>query len=63
MAIEHVVDPELLGFLPVCQEQFDFVVNEQRQDRKAVAAFCTLLADPQIRSHLKSLGLTMAEPV
>ena len=63
MAIEHVVDPELLGFLPVCQEQFDFVVNEQRQDRKAVAAFCTLLADPQIRSHLKSLGLTMVEPL
>ena len=63
MAIEHVVNPELLGFLPVCQEQFDFVVNRQRRDRKAVAAFCDLLADPQIRDHLKSLGLTMAEPV
>ena len=62
MAIEHVVDPELLGFLPVCQEQFDFVVNKQRQKRKAVLAFCDLLADQQIRDHLQSLGLTIGGP-
>ncbi|MFP6603707.1 MAG: molybdopterin biosynthesis protein [Pirellulaceae bacterium] len=62
MAIEHVVDPELLGFLPVCQEQFDFVVNRQRQERQAVLAFCDLLADQQIRDHLQSLGLTMGGP-
>lgn len=62
MAIEHVVDPELLGFLPVCQEQFDFVVNRQRQERKAVLAFCDLLADQQIRHHLQSLGLTIGGP-
>ena len=62
IAIEHVVDPELLGFLPVCQEQFDFVVNKQRQKRKAVLAFCDLLADPQIRDHLHSLGLTIGSP-
>lgn len=62
MAIEHVVDPKLLGFLPVCQEQFDFVVNKQRQKRKAVLAFCDLLANPQIRDHLQSLGLTIVGP-
>ncbi len=62
MAIEHVVDSDLLGFLPVCQEQFDFVVNQQRQDRRAVIAFCELLADPEIRDHLQSLGLKMAAP-
>ena len=62
MAIEHVVDSDLLGFLPVCQEQFDFVVNQQRQDRQAVIAFCELLADPEIRDHLQSLGLKMAAP-
>ncbi|HIA18991.1 MAG TPA: molybdopterin biosynthesis protein [Planctomycetaceae bacterium] len=59
MAIEHVVDPELLGFLPVCQEQFDFVVNLERQQRQAVQAFCQLLADKQICAHLHSLGLVV----
>ena len=62
MAIEHVVDSDLLGFLPVCQEQFDFVVNQQRQDRRAIMAFCELLADPEIRDHLQSLGLKMSAP-
>ena len=36
------------------------VVNQQRQDRRAVMAFCELLADPEIRDHLQSLGLKMS---
>ena len=61
VAIETVVDPKLLGFLPVCQEQFDFVVNVERQDRQAIQAFCELLQDEQIRSQLASLGLVLGE--
>ena len=61
VAIETVVDPELLGFLPVCQEQFDFVVNVERQDRLAVQAFCELLKDEQICRHLVSLGFVLGE--
>ena len=60
MAIENVVDQELLGFLPVRQEQYDFVVNVHRQQRAAVLAFQALLEDPQIRDHLQALGMRMA---
>jgi len=60
MAIENVVDQELLGFLPVREEQYDFVVNVDRQQRAAVMAFQALLEDPQIRDHLQSLGMRMA---
>ena len=59
MAIENVVDQELLGFLPVRQEQYDFVVNIHRQQRAAVLAFRALLEDPQIRDHLQTLGMLM----
>jgi putative molybdopterin biosynthesis protein len=60
MAIENVVDQKLLGFLPVREEQYDFVVNVDRQQRAAVMAFQALLEDPQIRDHLQSLGMRMA---
>jgi putative molybdopterin biosynthesis protein len=45
-----------LGFIPVQEEQYDFVVPKSRFERPAVRAFCALLNDPQVRRELGSLG-------
>jgi putative molybdopterin biosynthesis protein len=47
-----------LGFLPVREERYDFVIPKSRIDRPAVKAFRTLLADPTTRSALARLGFT-----
>ncbi|MDH3719450.1 MAG: molybdopterin biosynthesis protein, partial [Planctomycetota bacterium] len=57
VAIESVAVRNELGFLALQDEQFDFVVPKARQNRPAVAAFRTLLADPQIRQQLQDIGL------
>jgi putative molybdopterin biosynthesis protein len=43
VAIESSVKSAELGFLPVREEQFDFIVPESRLDRPAVKAFRALL--------------------
>jgi putative molybdopterin biosynthesis protein len=46
-----------LGFIPVQNEQYDFVVRKARADRSAIATFRTLLADPATRDALARLGM------
>lgn len=43
IAIEWVVDCDDLGFLPLQDEHFDFVVPHDRWERPAVQVFCELL--------------------
>ncbi len=57
VAIETVARAATLGFLPIGDEHYDFVVPKGRLERPAVKAFRELLADPQVRAHLASLGL------
>ncbi|MCH2127005.1 MAG: molybdopterin biosynthesis protein [Pirellulaceae bacterium] len=57
VAIQSVARPLDLGFLPLHDEQFDFVIPASRTDRPAVIAFRELLNDLQVREHLTSLGL------
>ena len=56
LAIESVALQAGLGFLPVTEEQYDFVVPTKRADRPAVQAFRQLLADPVVRQALAKLG-------
>jgi putative molybdopterin biosynthesis protein len=45
-----------LAFLPLSEEQFDFVIPDHRRDRPAVAAFRELLATPEVRGRLARAG-------
>jgi putative molybdopterin biosynthesis protein len=56
VAIQSVARAQGLGFLPLCEEQYDFVVHRSRRARPAVAAFCQLLEDPTVRAQLRELG-------
>ena len=57
IAIRRVADQAGLGFLPLAQEQYDFVVPQSRSQRPAVEAFRRLLADGEVRQKLAELGL------
>jgi putative molybdopterin biosynthesis protein len=46
-----------LGFLPLHEEQFDFVVPRARANRPGVVAFKKLLQDPETRAALQRLGM------
>jgi putative molybdopterin biosynthesis protein len=46
-----------LGFLPLCDEQYDFVIPAARWNRPAVGAFRQLLESPSVRAVLASYGL------
>jgi putative molybdopterin biosynthesis protein len=56
VAIEPVARDLGLGFIPLRDERFDFVVPKARLDRPAVVAFRELLADPDVRAELRRLG-------
>jgi putative molybdopterin biosynthesis protein len=57
VAIEPVVGtmPDL-GFVPLCDEQYDFVVPKSRNNRPAVLALRALLSDAQVRAELERRG-------
>jgi putative molybdopterin biosynthesis protein len=57
VAIEAVARNARLGFLPLCEECYDFVVPRGRLHRPAVLAFRRLLADPEVRRALAEMGL------
>jgi putative molybdopterin biosynthesis protein len=58
LTIEPVARRAGLGFIPVQQEQYDFVVPLARAERRAVQAFRTVLADAATREALTRLGMT-----
>ncbi len=57
VAIESVARSAQLGFLPLCEERYDFVVPRSRLQRAAVVAFRQLLADAEVRRALAEMGL------
>jgi len=59
MAIEWVARRSNLGFLPLEDERYDFVIPKNRRDRPAVAAFRKLLAEPETREELRRMGFTL----
>jgi putative molybdopterin biosynthesis protein len=59
VAIDTVARQYDLGFLPVQEERYDFVVPKARLERPAVRAFRALLDDPQVRGELITLGFRL----
>lgn len=57
VAIETVARHEGLGFLPLADEHYDFVVPQGRRTRPAVRAFCAQLEDASVRRQLADRGL------
>jgi putative molybdopterin biosynthesis protein len=61
VAIETTARHAGLGFLPLQEEQYDFVVPRGRWDRPAVAAFRSLLQAQKTRRDLESHGFFASE--
>jgi molybdopterin biosynthesis enzyme len=55
-AAATVADAYGLGFTPLADERYDFVVPEARRSRPAVAAFEQALAEPVLRAELAARG-------
>ena len=60
VAIRTVADAANLAFVPLSEEQYDFVVPEQRLTKPVLCALQRLLADSDIRQHLIKMGFTPA---
>ena len=56
VAIAPVAADAGLGFLPLQEERYDFVVPRSRWDRPAVRAFRELLSRDEIRQGLARIG-------
>jgi putative molybdopterin biosynthesis protein len=56
IAIETVARQYGLGFIPVQDEHYDFVVPKARLERPAVQRFRAVLADPAVQQALAGLG-------
>jgi putative molybdopterin biosynthesis protein len=56
MAIESVARQYNLGFIPVQDEHYDFVMPRSRSDRAPVQRFRALLVEPGLREALAALG-------
>ena len=57
LAIRPVAASYGLGFLPLQDERYDFVVPRDRLGRAPVKRFLELLQDPEVRASLARLGL------
>ena len=59
VAIDTVAAQYGLGFIPLQQEQYDFIVPTSRLARAPVRAFCALLDDAGVRAELGALGFRL----
>ena len=62
VAIDTVARQYGLGFIPLQEEHYDFIVPAARLDRPAVRAFRALLADEAVRDRLRAAGFNVAGP-
>ena len=60
IAIESVARRTDLGFIPLADEEYDFVVPKSRSQVPAVLAFRQLLSQPDIRQQLAEMGLRIS---
>jgi putative molybdopterin biosynthesis protein len=61
VAIIQAAAAQGLGFLPVQDERYDFVIPQSRARRPAVEAFGDLLAEPATRAQLGAMGFSVEE--
>jgi hypothetical protein len=60
LAIAPVARDAGLGFIPMQDECYDFVVPRSPLDRPPLQVFCQLLTNPDIRKGLVSMGITFS---
>ena len=60
VAIDTVARQYGLGFIPLQEERYDFIVPTARLARAPVKAFCALLEDRDVRRDLAELGFRVA---
>jgi putative molybdopterin biosynthesis protein len=56
VAIDTVARQYELGFIPIQEERYDFIVLKARLEHPAVRAFCECLEDEETREELSRLG-------
>ena len=56
-AIRSVAEDSGLGFIPIQDEEYDFVIPKERLQRPKVARFLSLLEEKDIQKKLAELGL------
>jgi putative molybdopterin biosynthesis protein len=56
VAIQTVANDVGLGFLPIREEQYDFIMPNSRCDRPAVLAFRELLSEEPVQARLRQMG-------
>jgi putative molybdopterin biosynthesis protein len=56
VAIDTVASAYGLGFLPLRDEHYDFIIPKSRLERSAVMAFQSLLGEPAIQQELAKMG-------
>lgn len=59
VAIETVARGADIGFVPLSDEQYDFVVPKVREGRPAVRELRELLGDPELRRELRQRGFKL----
>lgn len=59
MTLDVIARNAGLGFLPVQEEQYDFIVPRSRAERPGVVAFAKLLRQPSTRDALARLGMRL----
>jgi putative molybdopterin biosynthesis protein len=59
VAIDTVARQYALGFIPLQEEHYDFIVPKARLERPAVKAFRALLTDRSVQKHLSQLGFRL----
>jgi len=57
LTLDTVAGSAGLGFLPLQEERYDFVVPKSRANRRGVAALKQLLSEPSTRDALIRLGM------
>ena len=61
VAIENVAAQLDLGFLPIVDEEYDFVAPKSRLTRPAVQAFFNILQSAEAKKGLRDLGMTIGK--
>ena len=56
VAIETVARTAGIGFLPLTEEKYDFIVPKSRLKRPAVEALIALLDNPDVQQELRDAG-------
>jgi putative molybdopterin biosynthesis protein len=59
VAIDTVARLYGLGFLPLAEEHYDFLLPTRRRGRPAVRRFLEILAEPSARADLQALGFRL----